>query len=140
MGRAGDRQADTGAVDRRSKDPLLTGSRSGRSLASLESSINVPDASCCRDPDGRQRHERLCKCPRLWFLGDVFALPARLPLANVFSVGDLLIGLGMIAFIILSSTAERESTVDWARLAQPFRIRAAAAFAVRRGCAAASWR
>ena len=59
---------------------------------------------------------------QLWFLGDVFALPAQLPLANVFSVGDLLIGLGMIAFIIFSSTAERESTVDWARLAQPFRI------------------
>jgi hypothetical protein len=33
--------------------------------------------------------------PRLWFLGDVFALPARFPLANVFSVGDLLILLGV---------------------------------------------
>jgi hypothetical protein len=31
---------------------------------------------------------------RLWFLGDVFAIPASWPLANVFSVGDVLIGLG----------------------------------------------
>lgn len=33
--------------------------------------------------------------PRLWFLGDVFAIPAGWPLANVFSVGDLLILLGV---------------------------------------------
>lgn len=32
--------------------------------------------------------------PRLWFLGDVFAIPAGWPLANVFSVGDLLILAG----------------------------------------------
>ncbi|WP_088320274.1 DUF5317 domain-containing protein [Kineosporia sp. R_H_3] len=32
--------------------------------------------------------------PRLAFLGDVFAVPAGWPLANVFSVGDLLIVLG----------------------------------------------
>jgi hypothetical protein len=32
--------------------------------------------------------------PRLWFLGDVFAIPAQLPLANVFSVGDVLIVMG----------------------------------------------
>jgi uncharacterized protein DUF5317 len=33
--------------------------------------------------------------PRLAFLGDVFAIPAGWPLSNVFSVGDLLIGLGL---------------------------------------------
>jgi cell division septum initiation protein DivIVA len=32
--------------------------------------------------------------PRLPFLGDVFAIPAGLPLANVFSIGDVLIVLG----------------------------------------------
>jgi Family of unknown function (DUF5317) len=32
--------------------------------------------------------------PRLWFLGDVFAVPAQVPLANVFSIGDVLIVLG----------------------------------------------
>lgn len=34
--------------------------------------------------------------PRLAFLGDVFYIPASWPLSNVFSVGDLLIALGMI--------------------------------------------
>jgi len=32
--------------------------------------------------------------PHLWFLGDVFAIPASVPLANVFSIGDVLIVLG----------------------------------------------
>jgi hypothetical protein len=31
---------------------------------------------------------------RLWFLGDIMAWPAPLPLANVFSVGDVLIVIG----------------------------------------------
>jgi hypothetical protein len=33
--------------------------------------------------------------PRLAFLGDVFFIPASWPLSNVFSVGDVLIGLGV---------------------------------------------
>jgi MFS family permease len=37
--------------------------------------------------------------PKLWFLGDVFALPAGWPMANVFSVGDLILLLG--AFVLL---------------------------------------
>lgn len=32
--------------------------------------------------------------PRLLFLGDVFAVPKQVPLANVFSVGDVLLVLG----------------------------------------------
>lgn len=35
----------------------------------------------------------------LWFLGDVFYVPARVPLANVFSVGDILLALGLIVFL-----------------------------------------
>jgi hypothetical protein len=34
--------------------------------------------------------------PRLAFLGDVFSLPASWPLSNVFSVGDVLIALGVV--------------------------------------------
>jgi hypothetical protein len=34
--------------------------------------------------------------PRLAFLGDVFSLPASWPLSNVFSVGDVLIALGIV--------------------------------------------
>ncbi len=36
---------------------------------------------------------------KLWFLGDVFALPQGLPLANVFSVGDVLLALGALALV-----------------------------------------
>jgi hypothetical protein len=38
--------------------------------------------------------------PALWPLTDIFALPAGMPLANVFSVGDLLIGLGIGLVIV----------------------------------------
>ncbi len=43
--------------------------------------------------------------PRLGFLGDVFALPAPLPLANVFSVGDVLIiaGTAIASWAILGT-------------------------------------
>jgi Family of unknown function (DUF5317) len=34
--------------------------------------------------------------PRLAFLGDVFHLPASWPLSNVFSVGDILIAVGVV--------------------------------------------
>lgn len=36
----------------------------------------------------------------LWFLGDVFVLPRPFPFANVFSIGDVLIGLGGAMFIV----------------------------------------
>ena len=43
--------------------------------------------------------------PALRPLTDLFALPAALPLANVFSVGDALIGLGIAATIALAMRA-----------------------------------
>jgi hypothetical protein len=36
----------------------------------------------------------------LWFLGDIFVLPRPFPFANVFSIGDVLIGLGGAIFIV----------------------------------------
>jgi MFS family permease len=60
---------------------------------------------------------------RLGFLGDVFALPAGFPLANVFSVGDLLIGFGAIAFIISVATREGpERQLVPARLLRPLAV------------------
>jgi Family of unknown function (DUF5317) len=41
------------------------------------------------------RNSSVVDDPRLAFLGDVFAIPASWPLSNVFSVGDLLIGVGL---------------------------------------------
>ena len=59
---------------------------------------------------------------RLDLLGDVFALPSGFPLANVFSIGDLLIGAGMAAFIVSASTATgSEPLLVPQRLLRPFR-------------------
>jgi hypothetical protein len=44
--------------------------------------------------------------PALGFLTDIFALPAFLPLANVFSFGDLLIGIGIARAIAWGMTRE----------------------------------
>ena len=40
--------------------------------------------------------------PALWFLTDIFALPRGLPGANVFSVGDVLIGLGIVVVMVVA--------------------------------------
>ncbi len=59
---------------------------------------------------------------RLRFLGDVFALPRQLPLANTFSIGDVLIGMGVISLIVLATRpAGDEPSLRLSRLARPFR-------------------
>jgi hypothetical protein len=59
---------------------------------------------------------------RLSFLGDVFALPAELPLANVFSIGDILIGVGMMLFVVLVSIQDGEApALEPSRLLEPLR-------------------
>ena len=47
------------------------------------------------DASGFQNSAALAD-PRLAFLGDVFHIPAAWPLGNVFSVGDVLIALGIV--------------------------------------------
>lgn len=37
---------------------------------------------------------------RLWFLGDVFAMPGFVPLGNVFSIGDVLAGAGVAVWLV----------------------------------------
>jgi hypothetical protein len=54
----------------------------------------------------------------LGFLGDIFVLPRPLPLANVFSIGDLLIGIGGAWFVIATMHG---------RVARPFAPRTAVA-------------
>lgn len=59
---------------------------------------------------------------RLAFLGDVFALPSEFPLANVFSVGDILIGIGMMLFVVLISIQDGgEPAIEPSRLLEPLR-------------------
>lgn len=54
------------------------------------------------------------------FLGDIFALPRSVPLANALSIGDVLIVIGMAAFVYLSCTP-RLATPGWSALA-PLRV------------------
>ncbi len=68
------------------------------------------------DPGGNVSAE----ADRLWFLGDVFALPRQVPLANTFSLGDLLIGLGAIALVVLvARPPASEPPIQLGRLARP---------------------
>lgn len=48
----------------------------------------------------------------LWFLGDVFAVPAAVPLANVFSIGDVLITLGGAWFVWAATRPGPADTSD----------------------------
>ncbi|WP_114796061.1 MFS transporter [Gaiella occulta] len=60
---------------------------------------------------------------RLRWLGDVFALPDALPLANVFSLGDLLIGVGAVWLIAAAATVGVEARiVVTRRLLEPLRL------------------
>lgn len=47
-------------------------------------------------------NSRLVDDVRLWPLTDVFAMPTWMPAANVFSVGDVLIGVGVAVAIVLA--------------------------------------
>ncbi|MHB1414671.1 MAG: DUF5317 domain-containing protein [Chloroflexota bacterium] len=42
----------------------------------------------------------------LTFLGDIFALPAELPLANIFSIGDIVIGHGVLMLVVQAMTTQ----------------------------------
>jgi hypothetical protein len=48
--------------------------------------------------------------PALRPLTDIFALPAWLPFANVFSIGDVLIGLGVVVVIALGMRTAPRAT------------------------------
>ena len=45
--------------------------------------------------------------PVLWPLTDIFALPRWLPFTNVFSVGDVLIGVGVVVVIVVAMRRPR---------------------------------
>jgi hypothetical protein len=58
------------------------------------------------------------------FLGDIFAIPPAFPLSNVFSVGDLLIGIGVVVLIVAVSLGGGSKRVLVpARLIRPLRVR-----------------
>lgn len=53
--------------------------------------------------------------PALWPLTDLFALPAWIPFANVFSIGDVLLGIGVAVTIVAGmrgGSARRRADLD----------------------------
>jgi Family of unknown function (DUF5317) len=54
----------------------------------------------------------------LWFLGDTFAIPRSWPLANVFSIGDVIILIGVAIFLYRTThaSAQRDSHLQYSNL------------------------
>lgn len=59
--------------------------------------------------------------PALAPLTDIFALPTWLPFANIFSVGDLLIGAGVVIVIVVAMRQPRKPSVADRPAARPLR-------------------
>lgn len=53
------------------------------------------------------------------FLGDVFVWPRPLPLANVFSIGDAIIAVGAVVFLVAAMREPAEPAMDRARRSLP---------------------
>ncbi len=53
------------------------------------------------------------------FLGDVFVWPRPLPLANVFSIGDAVIAVGGVVFLVAAMRRSEAQTAPAARTAAP---------------------
>ena len=51
------------------------------------------------DTEGEFANSAILEHPKLLFLGDVFATPASLPMHNVFSIGDLILMIGVFVLV-----------------------------------------
>ncbi len=90
-------------ANRRLPGMLLIGLGALLNLIAMTANGGVmPASASALDQAGlpRQRdsyaNSTLVRDPRLGFLGDVFAIPEPVPLHNVFSVGDVTIGVGVV--------------------------------------------
>jgi uncharacterized protein DUF5317/MFS transporter len=73
---------------------------------------------------GAYNNVALASSAHLSWLGDVFALPRAVPLANSLSIGDLLLLIGVLTFVFRASLPARENTAGRTREALsvgPFR-------------------
>jgi hypothetical protein len=62
------------------------------------------------DGPGAHTNSVVLADPALRPLTDIFAVPAWVPLANVFSVGDVLIGIGIVLVIVAAMRRSNEPT------------------------------
>lgn len=90
-------------VNRQLPGMLLIGLGAMLNLIAMSANGGVmPASAAALDQAGLPLHRdtyvnsALVREPRLPFLGDVFAIPEAVPLHNVFSVGDVCIGLGVV--------------------------------------------
>ena len=60
-------------------------------------------------------NSRLVADVQLWPLTDLFAMPTWIPTANVFSIGDVMIGIG-VAIAIVATMHGRSVMTGWPRL------------------------
>lgn len=67
------------------------------------------------DGPGEHTNSVVLADPVLRPLTDIFAIPAWLPLANVFSIGDMLIGLGVVVVIAAAMRPARPRLAPGAR-------------------------
>jgi hypothetical protein len=67
--------------------------------------------------NGEFANSRLLSHPRLLFLGDVFAVPKGWPFANVFSIGDIVLVVGV--GVLLHTTCRRPDADPSEVLAEP---------------------
>jgi len=68
----------------------------------MPASAHAQEIAGIEQRDGAFENSAVVSDARLSFLGDVFAIPDPVPLANVFSVGDMLLGMGAGVFVISS--------------------------------------
>jgi hypothetical protein len=61
--------------------------------------------------EGEHTNSIVLENPALEPLTDIFALPAGLPFANVFSIGDVLIALGIVVVIVTTMRRPTPGTV-----------------------------
>ena len=66
------------------------------------------------DGPGSHTNSIVLENPALEPLTDIFAIPASLPLANVFSVGDVLLGIGIVV-VIVAAMRRREPAEEAVR-------------------------
>jgi hypothetical protein len=64
------------------------------------------------DGAGSHTNSVVLEHPALQPLTDIFALPAWLPFANVFSVGDVLIGVGLVIVIAAAMRTRGTAAAD----------------------------
>lgn len=113
-------------VNRRIPGVLLTASGGALNLAAIAANGGVmpatPGALLAAGRDDLAGHfvnSGAVEGARLWWLGDVFAIPAQFPLANVFSVGDVVLVVGIAVLLHRACRPPGPHEPAWAATAQP---------------------